>query len=230
VHGVLVPGIGLEECRRAVEIAGRYPQVRVAVGIHPHESEQWGDVAEEWLREWAKLPQVVAIGEVGLDFYRDWSPVESQRTAYAAQLRIARELDLPVIIHDRDAHEEVLAGLENVPGLRGQLHCFSGGPAEAERAVDLGFHLSFTGTLTYGKGKADRVLKRIPPERLLLETDSPYMTPSPHRGKRNEPGFVPWVAEALAEKLDLPVRRVCEMTSEPPRMTPISRRRIGRAR
>jgi TatD DNase family protein len=213
VHGILVPGIGLEECRRAVEIAGKHPQVRVAVGIHPHESEQWGDAAEEWLREWARLPQVVAIGEVGLDFYRDWSPVESQRTAYAAQLRIARELDLPVIIHDRDAHEEVLAGLEKVEGLRGQLHCFSGGPAEAERAVDLGFHLSFTGTLTYGKGKADRVLKRIPPERLLLETDSPYMTPSPHRGKRNEPGFVPWVAEALAEKLDLPVRRVCEMTS-----------------
>ncbi len=213
VHGILVPGIGLEECRRAVEIAGKYPQVRAAVGIHPHESEQWGDVAEERLREWASLPQVVAIGEIGLDYYRDWSPVESQRRAYAAQLRLARELDLPVIIHDRDAHDEVLAGLEKVPGLRGQLHCFSGGPAEAERAVGMGFHLSFTGTLTYGKGKADRVLKRVPPERLLLETDAPYMTPTPHRGKRNEPGFVPWVAEALSEKLDLPLRRVHEMTS-----------------
>lgn len=213
VHGVLVPGIGLEECRRAVEIAARYPMVRAAVGIHPHEALAWGDVAEAQLREWALLPEVVAIGEIGLDFYRDWSPFDAQRTAFAAQMRLARELDMPVIVHDRNAHDEVLDGLAEVGGLRGQLHCFSGGAAEAERAIEMGFHISYTGTLTYGKGKADRVLKRVPPERLLIETDSPYMTPVPHRGKRNEPAFVAHVAEALAEKLDLPLPKVWELSS-----------------
>lgn len=212
VHGVLVPGIGLPECRRGVEIASRFPSVRAAVGIHPHEALQWGDVAESHLREWAGRDEVVAIGEIGLDFYRDWSPFDAQREAFVAQLKLAKELDLPVIIHDRDAHEEVLAALEKEGGLRGQLHCFSGGPAEAERAIALGFHVSFTGTLTFGKGKADRVLKRVPPERLLLETDGPYMAPVPHRGKRNEPAWVAHVAEALAEKLGRSLEDVVALT------------------
>jgi TatD DNase family protein len=213
VHGVLVPGIGLESCARAVEIAERHAMVRAAVGIHPHEAEAWGDDAERSLRAWAARDDVVAIGEIGLDFYRDWSPFDAQRRAFAAQLRLARELDLPVVVHNRSATDEVLAGLEEVEGLRGVLHCFSGGPQAAERAVAGGFHISFTGTLTYGKGKADRVLRRVPPERLLLETDSPYMTPVPHRGKRNEPAFVVRVAEALAEKLSMDPRSVHEMTS-----------------
>lgn len=213
VHGVLVPGIGLEECARAVEIASRFPMVRAAVGIHPHEALQWGDVAERHLREWAKRPEVVAIGEIGLDFYRDWSPFDAQRTAFAAQLRLALELDLPVIIHDREAHEEVLAAVEEVGGLRGQMHCFSGGPAEAQRAIALGFHLSYTGTLTFGKGKADRVLKHVPAARLLLETDGPYMAPVPHRGRRNEPAWVVHVAGALAGKLGKPLPDVVDLTT-----------------
>jgi TatD DNase family protein len=213
VHGILVPGIGLDSCARALEIAERHPMVRVAVGIHPHEALEWSAEAEARLREWARRPEVVAIGEIGLDFYRDWSPFDAQRTAYAAQLELARELDLPVIIHDRNAHEEVLGGIEAAPGSRGVLHCFSGGPPDAERAIGLGFHISFTGTLTFGKGKADRVLKRVPPERLLLETDGPYMAPVPHRGKRNEPAWVAHVAEALAEKLGKPLPEVLESTS-----------------
>jgi len=215
VHGILVPGIGLDSCERAVEIAVRHPMVRAAVGIHPHEALAWDDAAERRLREWAALPEVVAIGEIGLDFYRDWSPFDAQRKAFAAQLRLARELGLPVVVHNRNAHEEVLAALEDdeVRGLTGVLHCFSAGPADAERAVDAGFHVSFTGTLTYGKGKADRVLKRVPAERLLLETDAPYMAPVPHRGRRNEPAFVVHVAEALAEKLGKSVPEVCELTS-----------------
>jgi TatD DNase family protein len=213
VHGILVPGIGLESCERALEIAARHPMVRVAVGVHPHEAEAFGDDAERRLREWAARPEVVAIGEIGLDFYRDWSPFDAQRRAYAAQLELARELDMPVVVHDRNAHEEVLEGLGRHPGLRGVMHCFSGGPADAERAVEMGLHLSFTGSLTYGKGKADRVLRRVPAERLLLETDAPYMTPVPHRGQRNEPAFVAHVAEALAEKLERPLREVHEMTS-----------------
>jgi len=215
VHGILVPGIGLESCERALEIAARHPIVKVAVGIHPHEALAWTEDAERRLREWAVLPAVCAIGEIGLDFYRDWSPYDAQRRAYADQLRLARELGKPVIIHDRDAHEEVLAALEapGLAGLGGVLHCFSGGPADAERAIGLGFHLSFTGTLTFGKGKADRVLKRVPPESLLLETDAPWMAPVPHRGKRNEPAYVTHVADALAEKLGRPVGEVRRLTS-----------------
>jgi TatD DNase family protein len=215
VHGILVPGIGLDSCERALEIAARHPIVKVAVGIHPHEALSWSDLAERKIREWVALPEVVAVGEIGLDFYRDWCPFDAQRRAYADQLRLAKELGLPVIIHDRNAHEEVLGGVAaaDLAELGGVLHCFSGGPADAERAVGLGFHLSFTGTLTFGKGKADRVLRRVPPTVLLLETDSPYMAPVPHRGKRNEPAFVAHVAEALAEKLDRPIAEVHEMTS-----------------
>ena len=187
VHGILVPGIGLESCRRAVEIAERHPMVRAAVGIHPHEALAWNPETEAEIRELAKRPEVVAIGEIGLDFYRDWSPFDAQRAAWAAQLELAGELDLPIIVHNRSAHDEVLEGLERHRGLSGVLHCFSGGPGHAERALELGLHLSFTGVLTFGKGKPDRVLRRVPLERLLLETDSPYMTPVPHRGERNEP-------------------------------------------
>jgi TatD DNase family protein len=213
VHGILVPGIGLPSCERALEIAARHPLVRVAVGIHPHEALAWDDEAERRLRGWAALPEVVAVGEIGLDFYRDWSPFDAQRRAFDAQLTLARELDLPVVVHDRDAHEEVLDGLARHPGTRGVMHCFSGGPAEAERALELGMHISFTGSLTYGKGRADRVLARVPVERLLLETDAPYMTPVPHRGKRNEPAFVARVADALAEKLGRDVAFVRSATS-----------------
>ncbi len=215
VHGILVPAIDLASCERALEIAERHPMVRVAVGLHPHEALGWNGDAERRLREWVELPQVVAIGEIGLDFYRDWCPFDAQRVAFAAQLRLAKELDLPVIIHDRSAHEEVFAGLADpaVAGLAGVLHCFSGGPADAEKAIELGFHISFTGTLTFGKGKADRVLKRVPFERLLLETDAPYMAPEPHRGKRNEPAWVGRVADAMAEKTGRTRREVLELTS-----------------
>jgi TatD DNase family protein len=213
VHGILIPGIGLPSCERALEIAARHPLVRVAVGIHPHEALAWNDAAERRLREWAALPEIVAVGEIGLDYYRDWSPFDAQRRAFDAQLSLARELDLPVVVHDRDAHDDVLDALARHEGTRGVMHCFSGGPAEAARALELGMHVSFTGSLTYGKGKADRVLARVPLERLLLETDAPWMTPVPHRGKRNEPAFVARVAEALAEKLGTDVDSVCAATS-----------------
>jgi TatD DNase family protein len=215
VHGILVPAIDLASCERALAIAERHPMVRVAIGIHPHEAESWGDAAEARLREWAELPAVVAIGEIGLDFYRDWSPPDAQRRAYADQLRLAKELGLPVVVHDRNAHDEVLGGLADpaVAGVGGVMHCFSGGPSHAERAIELGMHISFTGTLTYGKGKPDRVLKRVPLDRLLLETDSPYMTPEPYRGRRNEPAWVGRIADALAEKTERPRREILETTT-----------------
>ncbi len=202
VRGILVPGIGLAESRRAIEIAERHAIVRAAVGIHPHEARTWNDDTEREIRSCAAHPKVSAIGEIGLDFYRDWCPPELQHRAFDAQLRLAKELGLPIVVHDRDAHEEILGALETPEkrGLTGVLHCFSGGPDEAKRAIDLGFHVSFTGSLTYDKGRTDAVLGTVPPERLLLETDAPWMTPTPHRGKRNEPAWVGRVADAIAEK------------------------------
>lgn len=214
VHGVLVPGIGLAECARGVQIARRHPQVRAAVGIHPHESPQWGDAAEAHVREWAKSPEVVAIGEIGLDWYRDWAPREAQHRAFDAQLRLAAELGLPVVVHDRDAHADVLKGIRAVPGLRGVLHCFSGGAAEARQAMELGFCISWTGSVTYAKGRQlDEVLAVVPLERMMLETDAPWMTPVPFRGRRNEPALVAKVAETLAGKLGKDVREIRETTS-----------------
>jgi TatD DNase family protein len=202
IVGILVPGIGLAQSRRAVEIAERHAIVRAAVGIHPHEARAWNDDAERAIRAMAAHPKVAAIGEIGLDFYRDWCPPEIQRAAFDAQLRLAKELGLPIVVHDRDAHEEILGALESDAhrGLSGVLHCFSGGPDEARRAIALGFHVSFTGSLTYDKGSTDAVLAVVPPERLMLETDAPWMTPTPHRGKRNEPSWVGRVADAIAEK------------------------------
>ncbi len=214
VHGVLVPGIGLPECARGVDIARRFPAVRAAVGIHPHESPQWGPVAEEHVRAWAALPEVVAIGEIGLDWYRNWAPRDAQHRAYDAQLRLARELDLPVVVHDRDAHADVLRGIRKVDGVRGVLHCFSGGPVEAKEAMELGFCISWTGSVTYAKGTSvDDVLAVVPLDRMMLETDAPWMTPTPNRGKRNEPAWVARVAETLAEKLGKDVREIRETTS-----------------
>ena len=213
VHGVLVPGIGLPECARAVEIAHRFIEVRAAVGIHPHEALQWGDVAEGHLRAWAAQPGVCAIGEIGLDYYRDWSPRGAQKRAFDAQLRLARELDLPVIVHDREAHDDVLRGIRAVKGVRGVLHCFSGGAAEAEEAMALGLCISWTGSVTYSKGKVDDVLAVVPLDRMMIETDAPWMTPAPHRGKRNEPAWVTRVAETLAAKLSKDVREIHETTS-----------------
>ena len=215
VVGILVPGIGLEESQLAIEIAERFEIVRAAVGIHPHEALQWGEDAERRIREWATHPKVAAIGEIGLDFYRDWSPFDAQRGAFAAQLRLAKELDLPIVVHDREAHEEILRALEapEQRGLRGVLHCFSGGLAEAQRAMSLGFHISFTGSLTYDRGRSDPILESVPLARLLLETDAPWMAPVPHRGKRNEPAFVAHVAEALARKVKRPREEVVRTTT-----------------
>jgi TatD DNase family protein len=215
VHGILVPGIGIAESRRAVEIAERHAIVRAAVGIHPHEARSWNDDAEREIRTLAAHPKVAAVGEIGLDFYRDWCPPELQHAAFDAQLRLAKELALPIVVHDRDAHEEILGALESPThrGLTGVLHCFSGGPAEVRRALALGFHVSFTGSLTYDKGRTDAVLAVVPPEKLLLETDAPWMTPTPHRGKRNEPAWVGRVADAIAEKTGRERAAVVETTT-----------------
>lgn len=216
ISTIISIGCNLESSHANVALANCYPEIFAAVGVHPHDAGQIDERAIEDLTQLAKDPQVVAIGEIGLDYYRDRAPREVQQQAFRRQIRLARELGKPIIVHDRDAHEDVLAILESekTPGLTGVLHCFSGDREMARRILDLGFYLSFTGTITYPKNQPVRdLLRDLPIESLLIETDCPYLAPQPYRGKRNEPAHVRHTAEALAEIKGLSLADVARITS-----------------
>jgi len=198
---IITVGTTLPDCEKAVSLAGLYRLVHAAIGIHPHEVKGIDAGTYDALRILARQAKVVAIGEIGLDFFYDLSPREIQLRCFAEQLDLAEELALPVIIHDREAHAETLAILRRRKGrLRGVLHCFSGDPVMARECIALGFHLSVAGPVTYRKADQLRAVAReIPAERLLIETDAPYLAPQPYRGKRNEPAYVVETARCLAE-------------------------------
>lgn len=216
VRRILIPGIDLAQSRRAIELAERYPEIRVAVGVHPNDTQSFGEPALAELRELAQHPKVDAIGEIGIDLYWKAVPLEQQQTAFRAQLRVAVELDKPVILHDRDAHAEVLAMLcDQAPPAGVVLHSFSGDQAMAAEAVAQGFYLGVDGPLTYKKNDGLRaIFAAAPLDRILIETDAPYLTPQPKRGTRNEPAYVRWVAEKLAEVRGLTLDEVMRATTE----------------
>ncbi len=189
--GVIIPGYTLESSQAAVALADRWPGTWAQVGVHPHETEGLPADWLEQLAEWARHPRVVAIGEIGLDYYRDLAPRAAQREVLSAQLVLARSLHLPVAIHCREAWADVAAAIREVPGTEGVLHCFTGSRDQARTLLDLGFYLSFAGPVTFRSGDALReVVRWAPANRLLVETDAPYMAPVPHRGRRNEPRWV----------------------------------------
>lgn len=198
---IITVGTTLPDCEKAVSLAGQYPLVYAAIGIHPHEVKGINAGTYDALRVLAEQAKVVAIGEIGLDFFYDLSPREIQLRRFEEQLDLAIELDLPVIIHDREAHAETVAILRRRKGrLQGVLHCFSGDTSMARECIDLGFHLSVAGPVTYRKADQLRAVAReIPLERLLIETDAPYLAPQPYRGRRNEPAHVVETARCLAE-------------------------------
>jgi TatD DNase family protein len=185
------------------------------VGVHPHDASTLDDAALEELVELAGAPKVVAIGEIGLDYYRDLSPREVQREAFRRQLTAARRLAAAVVIHMRDAHDDLFAMLSELgPPERLVFHCFSGDDADARRALDLGGYVSFAGNISYKNAEAlRRAATVVPPDRLLVETDSPYLAPVPHRGKPNEPAFVPVVGAAVASAVGRPVEEIAEATA-----------------
>jgi len=217
VEYILTVGCDLESSRQSIDLALRYPNIYAAVGIHPHDAETANDAALDQLREMAQsVDKVVAIGETGLDFFRDRSPRPVQRDAFRRQIRLARELQLPLIIHDRDAHDEVIEILraEKASEVGGVLHCFSGNLAMAKQCVEMGFYISFPGTLTYPKNDELRAIARaLPIDVTLVETDCPYLSPQPWRGKRNEPAYVRATAELLAELKGLTFEDVARVTS-----------------
>jgi TatD DNase family protein len=216
VSAILVVGTDIESSRESVELAEKYPHLYAAVGIHPHDAGRVTDACYDVIRTLAlSSRKVVAIGEIGLDFFRDRSPRDQQELVFRSFLRIAAELHKPVIIHDRDAHDRVMTIVRDEPVRNGVLHCFSGDAAMALEASALGFYISIPGTVTYPGNQSLRdVVRAVSIDRMLVETDCPYLTPVPHRGKRNEPAYVLLAAEKVAEVKGLTLEDVARITTK----------------
>lgn len=208
------------EAERAKELARIWPAVRFGIGVHPHQAGQFSGRENEAVslvrRVRGSIPEARALGEIGLDYHYDFAPKDVQQTVFRLQIRLARELDLPIIIHTREAEDDTLAILHQEGGgtVRGVMHCFTGTRRLAEEALALGMHISFAGIVTFPKGANVReVAATVPLDRILCETDSPYLAPTPHRGKRNEPAWVVRVAEELATLRGIPVDELRRQTS-----------------
>lgn len=215
----IVDASSVVERERARALAGRWPALRFAVGVHPHRAAEWtrrlAAVEAAVTDAAAALPGVVAVGEIGLDYHYDFAPRDVQREVFATQVALARRLGRPVVIHAREADDDVLDLLLDVGGgaVRGVFHCFTGSEATGQRVVEAGFYVGIGGIVTFPKGERIRALARaLPLDRLLLETDSPYLAPVPHRGRRNEPAFVGRVAEAVAALRGITPAEVADTT------------------
>lgn len=216
VSAVINVGYDLASSRRAVEQAHEWNFIHAAVGVHPHDAVKFDEEAAATIRGLANDRRVVAIGETGLDYYRNLSPRDCQKEVFYWHLDLARELRLPVIIHDRDAHEDTLRVLKKIKSFPsgGVLHCFSGSWEMARDCLALGFYISFAGPVTYKSAhKLREVAKRVPLERLLVETDSPFLTPEPYRGQRNQPAYVAQVVATIASTRGLTAAEVRAATA-----------------
>ena len=212
---VLNPGCDEETSRKALSYARQYEHVYAAVGWHPHEADSFTDGSLDFLRECCADPKVRAIGEIGLDYFYDFSPREKQREVFRRQMELARELDMPVIIHDRDAHGECMDIIREFPGVRGVFHCYSGSAEMGRQLIEMGWYLSFTGAITFKNArKALETIEICPLDRIMIETDSPYLTPVPNRGKRNDSRQLCYVAETIARVKSLEPEEVAKLTME----------------
>ena len=208
------------EGERARDLVRLWPALRFGIGVHPHQAGQFNgreaDVVTLVRTMLGSIPEARAIGEIGLDYHYDFAPKPVQQEVFRVQIRLARELDLPIIIHTREAEDDTVAILREETGgsVRGVMHCFTGSPKLAGEAIDLGMHISFAGIVTFPKGANVReVAAVVPADRLLCETDSPYLAPTPYRGKRNEPAWVARVAESLASLRNVPLAELQQQTS-----------------
>lgn len=216
VNTIITIGCDLDSSRAALELSRSYPHLYATVGIHPHDAAQLDAEALRQLEQLAAEDKVVAIGEIGLDYYRNRCAPHQQQQAFRQQLQLAKRCRLPVVVHDRDAHQDVLQILhqEQAAQFGGVLHCFSGDLEMAQQCVEMGFYLSFTGTITYPANDAIReVIRRIPTEHILIETDCPYLSAQPWRGKRNEPAYIVSTAQKIAEIKQLSLTDVARITS-----------------
>ncbi len=218
VAGMVTIGTKLSEIETVIAIAERFDSVWCSVGVHPHEAEAQGQSGPQRLLELARHPKVVGIGETGLDYFYEHSPRAQQRESFRAHIAAARESGLPVIVHSRDADEETLEILADEQGkgaFTGVIHCFSSGPVLAKGALELGMMISLAGILTFKKAEELRqTAAEVPLDRLLVETDSPYLAPVPHRGKRNEPALVRHTAQTLAAVKGVGMAEIAQATSD----------------
>ena len=213
---VINPGCDIPTSRKAVELANRYDYIYAAVGYHPESCAPYQEDELDILRKMAKDPKVVAIGEIGLDYYWEENPPrELQQQVFRAQMALARELNLPVIVHDREAHADSLAIIRKFPEVKGVFHCFSGSAEMAKELVKLGWMISFTGVLTYKNArKTVEAAEAVPIESIMIETDAPYMAPVPHRGKRCDSSLVLHTCGKLAEIKGISVEDCARITLE----------------
>lgn len=220
IERILVPGIDLQTSQSAIELTEAHHPIYAAVGVHPNSANKWDMQTIGYLDEMTSHPKVVAIGEIGLDYYRDWSPPLLQKRIFREQLNLAQHLRLPVVIHTRNANPddrtcitetlEILSGTQVV----GVLHSFSGNVAEAKRAITLGYFIGITGPVTFNNAvELQKVVASVPLDRLLIETDSPFLAPVPYRGKRNEPAYVRYIAEKIGEIHNQPPDVVAEIAA-----------------
>lgn len=216
VHRIITVGTTLADCRTAVQLTHEFDAVYAAIGIHPHDAKGIDEETYRQLKVLAKNDKVVAWGEIGLDFFHQHSPQEIQIQRFQEQLQIAEDIDLPIIIHDRDAHAQTMALLKGWKGKRrGVIHCFSGDVAMAETCLEMGFYLSIAGPVTYPKSETlKEVVRQVPLERLIIETDAPYLAPQPNRGKRNEPAYVVHTARQIAAIKNIDIEEVGRVTAQ----------------
>ncbi len=216
VDYILVPATDLASSAQAIDLAEQYDMVYAAVGVHPHDTNEWEDSLIPKLEEIAKHPKVVAIGEIGLDYYYDFSPKEKQIHAFKMQIDLALKLNKPIIVHNRQSDEDIMSIIREYKDtkLKAHFHCFAGNADEAKELIAMRHFVSFTGNITFKKADDIRkIVKQLSVEDMLLETDSPFLTPVPYRGKRNEPSYVTFIAEKLAELHNLRIEDVARTTS-----------------
>lgn len=215
VKRIVNVGFNRETIPTTLKLANQYDFIYAAVGWHPQDAKDMREEDLGWLRELCRHEKVVAIGEIGLDYYWDTSPKDVQQMVFRRQIRLAKELKLPIIIHDREAHQDILDILreEKAEEIGGVMHCFSGSLEMAQQCIDMNFYISFGGPVTFKNAKKPKeIVKQIPLDRLLIETDCPYLTPEPYRGKRNETGYVRYVAQVIAELRGMDPIELAEIT------------------
>jgi TatD DNase family protein len=216
VHAILVIGFDLETSRGAIELAEKYDQIYATVGMHPHDARDLDDETVRIFRDLTTHPKVVALGEMGLDYYRDLSPRPVQQEAFERQLDLAEELNLPIVIHNREAYHDILPILGARRGkIRGVMHCFSGDVEIMHQSLTLGFYIGIGGPVTYRRSDAlQGVAREVPADALLVETDCPWLAPQFRRGKRNEPAYVRATAEKIAGLRGISLEAIGEMTTQ----------------
>jgi len=216
IEAIITIGTNEETSSKSIELAEKFATVFAAVGIHPNDAANITKKSVQNIYDISSNQKVVAIGEIGLDYYRDYTPVDIQKELFRTQLKMAREKELPVIIHNRQAHSDVYDILveEKSTDLKGVLHSFDGDVHFLDSVLAYNFYVSFTGVVTFKNANYDELIKHVPLENLLLETDSPFLTPVPFRGKRNEPSYVTYVAEKIAEVKDIPIEELAKITTE----------------